>query len=71
MQNKSGENMLKDMYYLVASFVLFIGIICVYSARNIVKKRFRGRDENVAVSLVKFLGLMCMIAAFLVIYYVR
>lgn len=59
------------MYYLVASFVLFVSIICIYNARSIVKKRFNGRDENVAVSLVKFLGLICIIVSFLVMYYIR
>lgn len=56
-----------EIITIIGTFIVMCGIILIYDARNITKKRFSFGDQNEAVFIMKIVGFICTIIGGLLI----
>ena len=62
--------MLKDAEIFIVVFTLFLGVIFVFNARWLVKKRFKSKNENRDVNIVKWVSYIIIICSLIAIKYI-
>jgi putative Mn2+ efflux pump MntP len=63
--------MLKEVEILVAILILFLGVICIFNARWLVKKKLKSNNENRDVNIVKWISYVAIVISLIAIKYIR
>ena len=61
--------MLDKLILLAAIILLFIGVVSVFLAREIVRKKTNVNNENVIVRNIKIIGFIVVIISLVTIYF--
>lgn len=63
--------MLKEVEILVAIFILFLGVICIFNARWLVKRKLKSNNENRDVNIIKWISYFFIVVSLLAIKYIN
>jgi len=61
--------MIEKVITLISIILLFVGVISVFLARDIVRKRKNNEKENEAVKVTKIVGFVVIILSLVTIYF--
>ncbi|MDD2628388.1 MAG: hypothetical protein PHR25_04800 [Clostridia bacterium] len=61
--------MIEKVITLISIVLLFVGIISVFLARDLVRKRKNNENENEAVKVTKLVGFVVIILSLVTIYF--
>ena len=63
--------MIRDVGIFVALFFLLISVICIFNARVIAKNKFREKNENSVVNVIRVISYIVCVGTLFMIYYLK
>ena len=63
--------MIDKLILLATIILLFIGVVCVFLARELVRKKKNIDNENMVVRNIKILGFVVIVISLLTVYFCK